>query len=192
MCWTATLIDPALDKTGDASGSRICCPLSGWSPRKEVKWFRTLLAPDSFRFVEAWTPGHDRRYYTTGEYKAKMHDPDICNLPITDGRSACIANSSLRYTNRHLSRLPGFCEHVAFPRLCRFAWLWGLGQRGKGVRRRTPFSASSARIASLIAPGLFQGAGAIIEPPRMAKSGQRDSCVDQCTFQPRHLVKSQF
>jgi hypothetical protein len=37
----ATVIDrePALDKSGDTLGSRIRCPLCGWSPSKESRWF---------------------------------------------------------------------------------------------------------------------------------------------------------
>ena len=33
--------DLAQDKSLDPLGPRICCPLCGWSPRKEDKWFCT-------------------------------------------------------------------------------------------------------------------------------------------------------
>jgi hypothetical protein len=39
----STVLDRELDeeKSHDSSGSRIRCPLCGWSPRKEDKWFCT-------------------------------------------------------------------------------------------------------------------------------------------------------
>ncbi len=31
--------EPALDKSGDTSGPRIRCPLSGWTPREDDLWY---------------------------------------------------------------------------------------------------------------------------------------------------------
>jgi len=33
--------EPALDKSGDTSGTRVRCPRCDWSPRKVDKWFCT-------------------------------------------------------------------------------------------------------------------------------------------------------
>src|SRR4030088_1402006 len=63
MCWTATLIDPAQDKTGDASGSRIRCPLCGGSPRKE----------DS----GSWDCGHQWNTFDTGGVCPSLEVPNF-------------------------------------------------------------------------------------------------------------------
>jgi len=63
--------EPALDKSHDSSDSRIRCPLCGWSPRKEDKWFCTCgnewntfdtgipgeaCSGLAFGFASVWTP----------------------------------------------------------------------------------------------------------------------------------------
>jgi hypothetical protein len=37
----STVLDRALERDREPSGPRIRCPLCGWSPRKEDKWFCT-------------------------------------------------------------------------------------------------------------------------------------------------------